>query len=240
MFQEFHTRYLAKQTAMDILSKLAGFTPKDKPLELAGSAIERDPGKRRNVINQLVDQKYIESMGLGQGYFLVTGKALEKYSQDPYEGELNIGTPSKPLATWLSVEIMKQAIEDLLSNKACITDSTKGSGKVVLSTMDARTDAELFFDRHLASYLGEFAIDFTNMSVSFAECLKVPPNSLTAQNIEAELSVMYKENSKEIQRLARTNDAITVFKQQVEETGGWDAFIQLARKRIMPADLRLQ
>ncbi len=232
MIDPFHLRYLAKQTAMDLLSKLAGFTPRDSILEVFGDAIERGAGKRRFVIQSLIAQEYLEKPALGQTHYVVTDKAFAECEQAPYDGELNIGTPSKPLATWLSAELMKMAIDDLVGNRACIKDASQGDGKVVLSLRDARSEEELFFDRHLAANLGELASDVTPMSKAFAECLKVPPNSLTAQNIAIELDVIYKENSKEIQRLARGNDAITALTQQVYETGGWAEFIKRARKRV--------
>lgn len=237
MIEEFHLRYLAKQTAMDLLSKLAGFTPRDSILEVFGDAIEKSAYKRRYVVRGLIEQEYLEKPALGQTHYVVTNKAFSEWGQEPYDGELNIGTPNKPLATWLSAEMMKQAIDDLIGNKARIKDASQGDGKVVLSALDARTDAELFFDRHLAENLGELASDVTNMSRAFSECLKVPPNSLTAQNIESELDAIYKEHAKEIQRLARTNDAIVVLKQQVQETGGWPDFIQRARKRVADVNL---
>jgi len=237
MIEPFHLRYLAKQTAMDLLSKLAGFTPRDSVLEVSGDAVENTSSRRRFVIQELVAQAYLERPSLGQTHYIVTNKAFAECEQAPYDGELNIGTPNKPLATWLSAEMMKQAIDDLVGNRAQIKDASQGDGKVVLSAMDARSDAELFFDRHLAANLAELASDVTNMSKAFAECLKVPPNSLTAQNIAVELDTIYKDNAKEIQRLARTNDAITALTQQVYETGGWAEFIQRARKRV--ADINL-
>ncbi len=230
MFNESHTRYLAKQTAMHMLSKLAGFTPKDHQLVLAGDAIERDVGRRRSMLQQLVEHKYLETQALGQTLYVVTGRALDETGVETYTGELNIGTPAKPLATWLSAEMMKQAIDDLLSGDAKICDASRGSGKVVLSTFDARSDSEVSFDRNLAANLAEFADELTGMSTSFAECLRVPPNSLTATNIGAELATLYKDQKKEIQRLQRTNDAITVFVKHVEEDlGGWVEFIKLIK-----------
>ena len=230
MYTNFHERYLAKQTAMDMLSKFAGFTDRDQTLRVTGAQLENDAGRRRSVITSLVAEKFIEAGPLGDKTYFVTNKAFAECDQEPYIGELNIGTPDKPLATWLSGPMMKQAIADLIENKAVIGDASTGRGKVVVSTVDGRSEAERVFDVGLAENLGRVACAVTGMSKAFSECLKVPPNSLTSGNIEAEILALHKENGKEIERLKRTNDAIVVFLHEVEILGGWDEFIRLAKE----------
>lgn len=230
MYTDFHERYLAKQTAMSMLSKFAGFTHADEILRVTGAQLEQDAGRRRSVIRSLIDEKFIEAGPLGDKSYAVTQKAFDACEWEPYIGELNIGTPDKPLATWLSGPMMKQAINDLVGGSAVIGDASTGRGKVVVSTVDGRSEAERMFDVGLAANLGQIACTVTGMSKSFSECLKVPPNSITAGNIAEEIVALHKEQGKEIERLKRTNDAIVVFLHEVELLGGWDEFVRLAKE----------
>lgn len=230
MYTDFHKRYLAKRTAMDMISKFAGFTDRDKQLVVTGEQLENDAGRRRSVIHSLIEAKYIEATPMGQGGYLVTDKAFSECDQEPYIGELNIGTPDKPIATWLSGPMMKKAIADIIENKATIKTASTGKGKVIVSITDSRSEAERAFDVGLAENLGQLAASITNMSSAFAECLKVPPNSITAANIENELYDLHKAQNKEIERLKRTNDALVVFLHEVSVLGGWKEFIRLAKE----------
>ena len=232
-----HLYHLSKIFAMSALSRLAGYSPREDLPTTSADAIERDSWSRRHIINDLVLGKYIETTGLGQKHYIVTGRAFDECEVEPYEGELNIGTPRNPLATWLSPGIMKQALEDLAGNKARIKEASRGDGKVVLSFLDARSEAEHFFDRTLAENLGELAEEFTGMSKSFAECLRLPPDSLTAMNIESEISEIFKMNAKEVQRLSRTNDALTVLTDRVQASGGWNEFMNWSKARVADLDL---
>lgn len=232
MYTDFHERYLSKLTAMDMLSKFAGFTDQDKQLIVTGEALEKDPARRRSVVHSLIEAKYLEGTPMGQAGYIVTEKAFQGDALEPYIGELNIGTPDKPIATWLSGPMMKQAIEDLVQGKAKITKASNGRGLVVVSTVDARSEAEREFDVGLAANLGQLACDVTNMSRSFAECLKVPPNSLTSANIENEIYDLHKAQGKEIERLKRTNDALIVFLNEVDRIGGWEEFLRLAKETV--------
>lgn len=231
MYTNFHERYLAKQTAMDMLSKFAGFTNSGQTLIVTGAQLEQDAGRRRSVVKSLIEANFIGAGALGDKKYFVTQKAFNECGVEPYIGELNIGTPDKPLATWLNGPMMKQAIEDLVAGTALITDASTGRGKVVVSTVDGRSEAERMFDVGLAENLGRIACSVTDMSKAFSECLKVPPNSITAGNIEEDILALHKENGKEIERLKRTNDAIVVFGYEVEKLGGWDEFIRLAKQQ---------
>ena len=230
MYTDFHERFLSKQTAMDMLSKFAGFIDRDQALIVTGEQLEIDASRRRSVVHSLLENDFLEATPMGQDGYIVTNKAFADCDQAPYEGELNIGTPDKPLAKWLSGPMMKRAIADLVSNKAAIRDASTGRGKVVVSTFDARSEAERMFDVGLAENLGQIARTVTGMSVAFSECLKVPPNSLTAANIQDQICDLHNAQVKEIERLKRTNDAIVVFGYEVEKLGGWDEFIRLAKE----------
>lgn len=228
MYSDFHERYLAKVVAMDMLSKLAGFTDRDQPVTLTSEQLEVCPVKRRSVIHSLTEQNFIEARVMGQTGYTITLKAFHECDQEPYIGELNIGTPDSPIATWLSGPMIKQAIADLVGGKSTIKDATNGRGKVVVSSIDARDEDQRFFDRHLSENLGAIACCVTDMSKAFSECLKVPPNSITSDNIGDELLKLHKEQAKEIERLKRTNDALIVFFCEVDELGGWGKFVELA------------
>lgn len=232
MYTDFHERYLAKIVAMDMLSKFAGYTNNDSLLTVTGAQLENDAGQRRSVIQSLIKDKFLDAGPPGQKFFVVAQKAFNECDLEPYVGELNIGTPDKPLATWISGPMMKQAIEDLVSGKAVIRSATKGRGKVVVSTVDSRSESERAFDVGLAENLGEIACTVTGMSKSFSECLKVPPNSITALGIGEEMLKLHSEQGKEIERLKRTNDAMVVFFHEVDQLGGWDEFIRLAKEGV--------
>ena len=232
MYTDFHERYLAKVVAMNLLSQLAGFRGTGLPIKLAGAQIENDPSKRRSVLISLTNENFIEARLLGETSYTITDKAFNNSEVQEYVGELNIGTPNSPFATWLSGPMMKQAIEDLISSKSVIKDSTTGKGKVVVSTIDGRSNDDVLFDRHLSMNLGDIACRLTEMSNSFSECLRVPPNSITSKDIASQLTQLHKENKKEIQRLKRTNDSLSVLFSEVDLTGGWDEFITKARDQF--------
>jgi len=229
MIEEFHKRYLAKATAMDFLSKFAGLTDGEIQLTVTPLEIERSDKKRRGVVLALIEAGYLESGDLGQRVYPVTLKAFEECGVEPYIGELNIGTRDKPLATWLSAEVMKQAITDLAAGSAVIEDCMRGKGKIVRSIVDARSDSDRAFDDFLFGNFGDVVCAVTEMSNTFAENLRFQFTGVTSKTLPSYLLNIVGEQEKEIQRLKRRNDALKVLCLHVDDVGGWDEFLSLAR-----------
>ena len=224
-YTDFHTRFLAKASAMDVLAKLAGFVDSATPLTVTAERLERTASDRRAVVLSLIKDGYLESPPIGSHDFVVTQKAFTESEWEPYVGELSIGSLDKPLAIWLSGPIIKKAVMDLLDGSATVVDGSRG-GKVVVSTLDARGDDERVFDDWLAANLSEVVCAMTDVSSTIGECLKVPPKSVVSLAL---LESLRKDQDKEIQRLKRCNDAIAATIFQVEEMGGWDVFLAAAR-----------
>lgn len=228
MIEEFHTRFLAKAVGMHYLSTFAGFT--DAPLTVAAERIERSAAKRRGVVVALVEEGYLDEPGAGTDEYRITQKAFEECGVEPYIGELNIGTRDKPLATWLSAGVMKQAILDLSEGKAVIEDCTRGRGKIVLSSADARSGEDREFEEFLFKNFGDLVAEITDMSDTFSENLRFTFSGVTADTAESYLEGLLAEQQKEIQRLKRRNDALVVLAHEIDAVGGWGEFVCRAKE----------
>jgi hypothetical protein len=232
MIEEFHERFLAKAFCMHALSKFAGYVKGYPTIQI--ERIEKNLSKRRGVVRALLDEGYLEVEDTAQGdIYTVTHKAFDETEEEPYIGALNIGSHEKPLATWLSAEVMKQAILDLASGNAVIQDCTRGRGKVVLSLRDARSQEEREFDDFLFGNFRSIVCTVTEMSNTFAENLRFQFTGVGAADGFDHLVGLLAEQRKEIQRLKRKNDALVVLESEVARLGGWSEFLKLARLQFL-------
>lgn len=228
MIEEFHIRLLGKAYGMDMLSKLAGFVPPESvhqaPVMMV-DRVERDPAKRRGVLLSLLSEGYLEEVS-GDSVRL-TDKAFSEIETETWQGQLSIGNPSSPLATWLSGGIIKQALSNLLAGDAMIVDGP--AGKVVVSKKDGRSEKDRVFDEWFLANFRELARNVADMSEVVAQGITFRFTGGTSESAYKELLSIEAEQQKELERLRRSLDAITVFKMRLRRLGGWESFLELAR-----------